>query len=80
MQVRYEVRNRRWESEMVEQTLTAHARAEARRICGAENFFPTLIYFELEEYCGALPIEVRSSLITEGSRRSTPDTFAVAGW
>jgi hypothetical protein len=36
---------------LVEQTLTAHAKAGGRRFCGAENFFRTLIYFELEEYC-----------------------------
>jgi hypothetical protein len=36
---------------MVEQTLTAHAKAGGRRLCGAENFFRTLIYFELEKYC-----------------------------
>jgi hypothetical protein len=37
---------------MVDQTLTAHAKAGGRGWCGAENFFRPLIYFELEKYCG----------------------------
>jgi hypothetical protein len=52
---------------MIEQTLTAHARPEAQEMCGAENFFATLIYFELEEYCGSLPVPSSGAV-------------AVAGW
>jgi hypothetical protein len=60
---------------MVEQTLTARASTGSRAVCRADNFFRTLIYFELkervliyfglEEYCGALPADGRGPSTAE---------------
>jgi hypothetical protein len=76
---RYEVRNRRWGSEMVEQTLTAHAKAGGRRFCGAENFFRKLIYFDLEKHCrGGLSRGTEATLAL--ATRSRADANARCVW
>lgn len=54
---------------MVEPTLNAHARAAAQGIRGARYFFAALIYFELEENCGAV-----------FASAPTSTSFADAGW
>jgi hypothetical protein len=71
---------------MVEQTPTPHAPAGVGGICHAENFFPTLIYFELEEKSPVWPIDGRrSSMPTCEALRHPPQLWApvvseVAGW
>ena len=67
---------------MVEQTLTAHARAETRGFRRAENFFRTLIYFELEEDFRALPAaqaKVAKHAITTHSSLAAKVTWVSSG-